>query len=269
MEPDVEPPAPDPALKESHRSPPDVVPPEPAAGAGAEAVPDEPGAGLEQVRMTPLDKSTPVPRGAGASPGALHDSGTTPASIARGSRGSITAHSVEVRGGRFVVFRRLTGLLLRRPLRRGPIPPLGIQPRKSFISVKESVRGGFNWATEGNPIRAAATGKASSRGMRARRRGLSRLQATKIADQSLGQFPIARRPTRRYPPDARRPSTMARMRRRSSSGSECQFSTTCLRSAGSAPDFAPPESEIVVLPGNLRAGSIPASATVPSPPSRV
>ena len=91
VEPDVEPPAPDPALKASHRSPPAVEPPEPEVGAGGEAVPDEPGVGLEQVRMTPLEKSAPVPRGAGAIPGALHDSGPTPASIARVSRDSIAA----------------------------------------------------------------------------------------------------------------------------------------------------------------------------------
>ena len=108
----------------------------------------------------------------------------------------------------------------------------------------------------------AAAGKGSSRAMRARRRGLSRLQATKIADQSLGQFPIARRPTRRYPPDARRPSTIARMRRRSSSVSEPQVSITCARSAGSAPDSAPPGFGIVVFPGRKPTGSIPASATV-------
>ena len=95
VEPDFEPPAPDPALKASHRSPPAVEPPEPEVGAGGEAVPDEPGVGLEQVRMTPLEKSAPVPRGAGAIPGALHDSGPTPASIARVSRDSITMRSAE------------------------------------------------------------------------------------------------------------------------------------------------------------------------------
>ena len=58
-------------------------------------MPDEPGVGLEQVRMTPLEKSAPVPRGAGAIPGALYDSGPTPASIARVSRDSITMRSAE------------------------------------------------------------------------------------------------------------------------------------------------------------------------------
>ena len=131
VEPDVEPPAPDPVLKESHRSPPDVVPPEPEVGEGGDEVPDEPSVGLEQVRMTPLEKSTPVPNGAGASPGALHDSGPTPASIARVSRDSITMRREEERGG-FLVFRRFTGLLLGRPLRSGPIPSLGIHRRKGF-----------------------------------------------------------------------------------------------------------------------------------------
>ena len=140
----------------------------------------------------------------------------------------------------------------------GTSPLLPFTVGKAFISVKESVRGGFNWATEGNPIRAAATGKASSRGMRARRRGLSR----KTAGQSLGQFSIARRSTRRYPPEARWPSAMARIRRRSSAVRPPQALITCLRSAGSAPEYAPPGSGIVVFPGNLRAGSIPASATL-------
>ncbi len=149
VEPDFEPPAPDPTLKESHRSPPDVVPPEPAAGAGGEAAPHEPGAGLEHVRMMPLEDRDPVPRGAGASPDALHDSGPTPASIARVSRDSITARSEESRGG-FLVFRRLTGLLLGRPLRRRHTPLLESTVGKAFISVKESVRGGIQFGGGGN-----------------------------------------------------------------------------------------------------------------------
>ena len=96
-------------------------------------MPDEPGAGLEHVRMMPLENRDPVPSGAGASPAALHDSVPTPASIARDSRASITVHSVEVQGGRFVVFRRFTGLLLGRPLRRGHTPLLGIHRRIGFL----------------------------------------------------------------------------------------------------------------------------------------
>ena len=94
-------------------------------------MPDEPGVGLEHVRMMPLEKRDPVPGGAGASPGALHGSGPTPASIARVSRDSITMRSVEARGG-FLVFRRFTGLLLGRPLRRWHIAALGIHRRKGF-----------------------------------------------------------------------------------------------------------------------------------------
>ena len=58
---------------------------------------------------------------------------------------------------------------------------------------------------------------------------------------------------------ASRPSTIARIRRRSSSVSEPQFSTTCLRLAGSAPDFAPPGFGIVVFPGEERGSSSPIS----------
>jgi hypothetical protein len=94
-------------------------------------VPDEPGGGLEQVRIAPLEKSAPVLSGAGAPPGALHDSGPTPASIARVSRDSITMRSGEARGG-FLVFRRFNGLLLGRPLRRGHIGALRFHRRKGF-----------------------------------------------------------------------------------------------------------------------------------------
>ncbi len=98
-------------------------------------MPEEPGAGLEHVRMMPPEERDPVPSGAGTSPGALHDSGPTPASIARDSRRSITAsRGACVRGGgRFVVFRRFTGLLLGRPLRRGHTPLLGIHRRIGFL----------------------------------------------------------------------------------------------------------------------------------------
>jgi len=71
--------------------------------------------------------------------------------------------SEEAQGG-FLVFRRFTGLLLGRPLRNGHIPFLKSTAGKAFISVKESVRGGFNFATEGNPVRVAAAGKGSSLG---------------------------------------------------------------------------------------------------------
>ena len=150
VEPDVEPPAPDPALKESHRSPPDVVPPEPEVGVGGEAAPDEPGVGLEQVRMTPLENRGPVLSGAGASPNALHDSGPTPASIARGSRDSITVHSVVVRGG--VLFPGADSLdfSLEDLSGEGTPPLLESTVGKAFFSVKESVRGGIQFGGGGN-----------------------------------------------------------------------------------------------------------------------
>jgi len=124
-------------------------------------VPDEPGVGLEHVRMMPLEESTPVPRGAGASPGELHDSGPTPASIARVSRDSITMRSVEARGG-FWCFAGSLDFSLEDLSGEGTPPLLGIQPRKSFISVKESVGDGIQLGDGGNPIRAAAAGKGSS-----------------------------------------------------------------------------------------------------------
>ena len=46
----------------------------------------------------------------------------------------------------------------------GTSPLLESTVGKAFISVKESVRGGFNFATEGNPVRVAAAGKGSSLG---------------------------------------------------------------------------------------------------------
>ena len=48
----------------------------------------------------------------------------------------------------------------------GTSPLLESTVEKAFISVKESVRGGFNWAAEGNRISVAAPGKGSSRAMR-------------------------------------------------------------------------------------------------------
>jgi hypothetical protein len=125
-------------------------------------VPDEPGVGLEQVRMTPLDKNAPVQRGAGASPGTLHDSGPAPASIARFSRDSITMRSGEARGG-FLVFRRFNGLLLGRPLRRGHIGALRFHRRKGFHFRQGIVRGGISQGGEEARICAAAPGKGSSR----------------------------------------------------------------------------------------------------------
>ena len=102
-------------------------------------MPDEPGVGLEQVRMTPLEKSAPVPREAGASPGALHDSGPTPASIARGSRASITVHSVEVRGGVLWCFADSLDFSSEDLSGEGTSPLLPFTVGKASMSVKESV----------------------------------------------------------------------------------------------------------------------------------
>ena len=85
----------------------------------------------------------------------------------------------------------------------GTSPLLESTVGKAFFSVKESVRGGFNFATEGNPVRVAAAGKGSSRAMRARRRGSRLPIAMAAADQSLEQSPIAYCPARLHPPEAR------------------------------------------------------------------
>ena len=188
------------------------------------------------MRMMPLENRDPVPSGAGASPAALHDSVPTPASIARDSRASITVHSVEVQGGRFVVFRRFTGLLLGRPLRRGHTPLLGIHRRIGFL-FRQGI--GSRWDSiwrrrELNP-----------RG--SRRKGLvpgdecpaMRFRPA-IGDEVcrsrfLGQLPIARPPTRPYPPEAR---TMATIPARTAAGRRWQTATTSARSGGTALDFA-------------------------------
>jgi len=57
-----------------------------------------------------------------------------------------------------------------------------------------------------------------------------------------------------------RPSTIARIRRRSSSVSESHWSTTCSRVAGSGPQSAPPGSGIEVFPGKKLGGSSPSRA---------
>ena len=145
-EPEAADPATDPDALASQRTPPDGAPPEPVVGAGREEVPDEPGVGLEQARGMPLEESVPVPRRVVAGAAALHDSGPTPASIARGSRRSISASEAAsaclcARGeGRFVVFRRFTRSLLGGPLGKGLTTLLGFTVGKTFMPVKESVR---------------------------------------------------------------------------------------------------------------------------------
>ena len=99
-------------------------------------MPDEPGVGLEQVRMIPLVESAPAPMSGLPMPPALHDSGPTPASMARGSSASITGRS---RGGgvRRFADRMATssGLLVG----TGSPNPHGITVKKVFNPVKESV----------------------------------------------------------------------------------------------------------------------------------
>ena len=102
-------------------------------------MPDEPGVGLEQVRMVPLVKSAPAPMSGVPMPPALHDSGPTPASMARGSSASITGRS---RGGGGGEVRRFanrmatsSGLLVG----TGSANPHEITVKKVFNPVKESV----------------------------------------------------------------------------------------------------------------------------------
>ena len=222
-------------------------------------MPDEPGVGLEHVRMMPLEESTPVPRGAGASAGALHDSGPTPASIARVSRDSITMRSVEARGG-FLVFRRFTGLLLGRPLRRGHIASLGIHRRKgSHFRQKIGSEWDFHRRWRGIESAWQPRERALPRPMRARRRGSGLPMATKTADQTLGQSPIARRSTRRHPPEAR---TMATIPARTASGSRYQTAASSATSVGIASGsmrFPCRSAVAVATPSPERAGGQTAS----------
>ena len=53
--------------------------------------------------------------------------------------------------------------------------------------------------------------------------------ATKTADQVFGEFPIARRPARLHPPEAR---TIATIPARTASGRRCQTAATSATSAG-------------------------------------
>ena len=184
--------------------------------------------------MTPLDKSAPVPRGAGASPGALHDSGSTPASIARVSRDSITMRSGEARGG-FLVFRRFNGLLLGRPLRRWHIAALGIHRRKGF-HFRQGIGSRWDFHRRRRGIESAwqPRERALPRVMGERRRGSGLPMATKTADQVFGEFPSARRPARLHPPEAR---TIATNPARTASDRRCHTAASSARSGGTALDF--------------------------------
>ena len=126
------------------------------------------------------------------------------------------------------------------------------------MSVKESVRDGIQLGDGGESNPRGSPRK----GLFPGDEGPATRSKSEDCRSNLGAVPDRSSPTRRHAPEARRPSTIARTRRRSSSVSEPQASISQARLAGSAPDFAPPGSGIVVFPGNLRAGSIPASATV-------
>jgi len=222
-------------------------------------VPEEPGAGLEHVRMMPPEERDPVPSGAGTSPGALHDSGPTLASIARDSRRSITVRSAEARGG-FLVFRRFTGLLLGRPLRRGHIPLLGVQCRKSFQFRKGiGLGGGFRCAAEGTRIRVASLGKGSSPDEGARRRGSGLPNGDEDWRSNNRALPDRSSPSQAHAPEAR---TIASTPARIAAGNRPHAATTSARSGGTALDFAFVPSGV---PGNPRENQVhspPLPATV-------
>ena len=130
------------------------------------------------------------------------------------------------------MFRRFNGLLLGRPLRRWHIAALGIHRRKgSHFRQEIGSEWDFHRRRKGNRIRAAAPGKGSSRAMRARHQGSGLPMATKTADQIFGEFPIARRPARPYPPEAR---TMATIPARTASGKRCQTAASSATSGGVA-----------------------------------
>ena len=77
----------------------------------------------------------------------------------------------------------------------------------AFISVKESVRGGFNWAADGNRISLAALGKGSSPGDEGTAKRFRPATGDDACRSSLGHFPIARGPARLHPPQARTMAT--------------------------------------------------------------
>jgi hypothetical protein len=76
--------------------------------------------------------------------------------------------------------------------------------------------------------------RALPRAMRARHRGSGLPMATKNADQTFGEFPIARRPASLHPPEAR---TMATIPARTASDRRCHTAASSARSGGTALDF--------------------------------
>jgi len=71
--------------------------------------------------------------------------------------------------------------------------------------------------------------RALPRTMRARHRGSGLPMATKTADQISGEFPIARRPARLHPPEAR---TIATIPARTAWGRRCQAAASSATSGG-------------------------------------
>ena len=184
------------------------------------------------MKTIPGGEETPGSKTAVIDPKPLKESCPNPASIARGSRRSITAsRGACVRGGgRFVVFRRFTGSLLEQRLGKGPTPSPGIHRRKSF-HFRQGI--GSRWTSRGSGragIRKTGPGKHSPRAMSARRRGLSRLQAMKDNWRSnLRAVPDRSAPTR---PDRREARTMATIPARTPSGRRCQTTASSATSVG-------------------------------------
>ena len=194
-------------------------------------MPDEPGVGLEHVRVMPLEESTPVPRGAGASPGALHDSGPTQRA-SPGIRGAQSLRAEERAYGEvFWCFAGSLDFSLEDLSGEGASPLLGSNLGNLSFPSRNRLEMGFNWATEGIQSARQPRERALPRPMRARRRGSGLPMATKTADQTLGQSPIARRSTRRRPPEAR---TMATIPARTASGSQYQTAANSATSVGIA-----------------------------------
>ncbi len=126
---DVELPPPDPAVLGSHTTPPVAVTLAPAAEAGEMS--DEPGVGLEQVRMAPPIETAAAPPNGLPIPPAIQDSGPNPASIARCSSASIT-NTGRSRGGGSSTLRKTHGHLLGMARGNGFIPSPGVYHRKGF-----------------------------------------------------------------------------------------------------------------------------------------
>jgi hypothetical protein len=135
---DVELPPPDPAVLGSHTTPPVAVTLAPAAEAGEMS--DEPGVGLEQVRMAPPIETAAAPPNGLPIPPAIQDSGPNPASIARCSSASITNTGRSRGGGEVRRFEKRMDTSLAWPAGTGSSPPQGSTIGKAFNRVNKSVR---------------------------------------------------------------------------------------------------------------------------------